>query len=372
MQEEKEVLVSLSSISKSYNDEVILNSVSFDIYDGEFLTLLGASGSGKSTLIKIIAGFEDISAGKIEFVKDPNTSVKDMSNTVFQNYALFPHLNVYENIAFGLKIKKLPKEEIKKRVEDCIKLVQLEKLENRDVSALSGGQQQRVAIARAIVNYPKILLLDESLSALDYKLRKKMQLELKQLQRKLDITFVFVTHDREEALSMSDRIVLIDNGEVVQIGSPKELYEHPNSLFSAKFIGDIVTFEGKAKKKIVDGKEEIHSVVEDHEIRIKTNLKLDDDEEILICVRPEDIKAERELSDVERKFYFMGKVIDVIYKGITIDLLVELDSGKEILIREFYNEDSDALEYEAGDKIYLYWFEGWEVVLKKEDNLEHL
>lgn len=234
-------IISFNDVKKSYDDEVVLKNVSFDIEEGRFYTLLGPSGCGKTTILRMIAGFTDASEGDIYFegkrLNDVPANMRPV-NTVFQDYALFPHMNVFENVAFGLKIKKLPKETITAKVKDALRMVQLPGYENREISEMSGGQRQRVAIARAIVNEPKVLLLDEPLSALDLKLRTDMQYELRELQQRLGITFIFVTHDQEEALAMSDEIFVMNKGKIVQSGTPVDIYDEPINHFVADFVGE--------------------------------------------------------------------------------------------------------------------------------------
>ena len=244
--EERKAIVQLKNITKSFGDNQVLKPISLDIYEGEFLTLLGSSGCGKTTTLRIIAGFETPTEGNV-YIEDKDVTElapynRDV-NTVFQSYALFPHMTVFDNIAFGLVEKKMDKKEIKKKVLEMLDLVQLHGFEKRKPSQMSGGQKQRVAIARALVNSPKVLLLDEPLGALDLKLRKQMQVELKRLQKKLGITFVYVTHDQEEALTMSDRIAVMHQGHFEQIGTAKEIYENPQTKFVASFIGESNIFE---------------------------------------------------------------------------------------------------------------------------------
>ena len=243
-------LIEFQTVSKSYGNTAILNDISFEVYAGEFLTLLGPSGCGKTTLLRLISGFEQPTSGNIlinDICINELPPQKRNVHTVFQSYALFPHLNVFENVAFALRCKKIEQTEINTRVHEALKLVQLEAYAERNVKKLSGGQQQRVAIARAIINQPEVLLLDEPLSSLDYRLRKSMQFELKQLQKKLNMTFIFVTHDQEEALSMSDRIVIFNHGHIEQIGTPREIYETPNNLHVAEFIGETNIFDIKVE-----------------------------------------------------------------------------------------------------------------------------
>ena len=237
---EKENIVELKNVSVAFDGEQVLDGLDLEIKDKEFITLLGPSGCGKTTTLRLIAGFLEPDGGDILFEGKKINGVpayKRQVNTIFQRYALFPHLNVYENIAFGLRIKKRPEKEIREKVAEMLRLVNLTGLEKRHVDTLSGGQQQRVAIARAIANHPKVLLLDEPLAALDLKLRKDMQKELKKIQQQLGITFVFVTHDQEEALTMSDRVVVMDGGKIQQVGTPKDIYNEPQNAFVADFIG---------------------------------------------------------------------------------------------------------------------------------------
>ena len=241
------VIISLKDVDKSFEDERVVKRLSLEVEEGEFLTMLGPSGCGKTTTLRMIAGFEYPTSGQIFLegvdVESRKPNERDV-NTVFQNYALFPHMNVFDNIAFGLVEKKVKKDEIRRRVEEMIKLVRLDGLEKRMPSQMSGGQKQRVAIARALVNRPRVLLLDEPLGALDLKLRKQMQVELKHLQKQLGITFIYVTHDQEEALTMSDRIAVMNRGNLEQVGTPEEIYNHPKTKFVADFIGESNIIEG--------------------------------------------------------------------------------------------------------------------------------
>ena len=358
----KKTLLKLDNIQKAYDGVPILQNIDLEIYDGEFLTLLGPSGCGKTTILRVIGGFEEVEGGTVTLGGNDISKLppnRRNVNTVFQSYALFPHLNVYDNVAFGLKMKKLPKEQIQEEVGKVLSLVKLEEFSRKMVHELSGGQQQRVAIARAIVNKPSILLLDESLSALDYKLRKTMQIELKQMQRSLGITFLFVTHDQEEALSMSDRIVVMNQGTIEQIATPKEVYENPKNIFVANFIGqtnllDAVSAEPGSGQYEIEGK----AMVFDY-FASKTSAP-----KFTVLVRPEDFRCERNLEDIQTRNYLEGELKEIIYKGVTIDLVIELTNGKTIFASEFYNEDSDALEYEPGQTVYVYWNEGWESILE--------
>lgn len=241
-------IVELKNVYKKFNDTTILNNINLKLEAGQFYTLLGPSGSGKTTILRTIAGFNDVTSGEVLFQGKKINSIPPHQrnmNTVFQNYALFPNMNVYENVAFGLRIHKVPEAEIKQRVQEVLHLVQLDNYGDREISELSGGQQQRVAIARAVINQPKVLLLDEPLSALDAKLRKDMQYQLRSLQQRLGITFLFVTHDQEEALAMSDVIFVMNDGKILQQGSPVDIYDEPINHFVAHFIGESNIIPGK-------------------------------------------------------------------------------------------------------------------------------
>lgn len=248
MDDHQKTAVEFLKVSRYFGEVRAVDNVSLSIRDGEFFTLLGPSGSGKTTCLRMVAGFEHPSAGQIKLYGQDVTLLPPYErdvNTVFQDYALFPHMTVGQNIGYGLMIKKVPKPEISKRVAETLELVRLPGLEKRKPSELSGGQRQRVALARALINHPKVLLLDEPLGALDLKLRLQMQLELKAIQHEVGITFVFVTHDQEEAMTMSDRIAIFDMGQIVQIGTPSELYEHPKTPFVASFVGTSNIFSGE-------------------------------------------------------------------------------------------------------------------------------
>ncbi|SHH53451.1 spermidine/putrescine transport system ATP-binding protein [Clostridium collagenovorans DSM 3089] len=308
-----ENIICIKNISKNFEGNNVLKNINLEIKKNEFLTLLGPSGCGKTTTLRIIAGFETADTGEVIF---ENTNISDIPphkrqiNTVFQKYALFPHMNVFDNIAFGLKIKKLPKDIIKEKVEYMLKLVALEGFEKRQISSLSGGQQQRVAIARALVNEPKVLLLDEPLGALDLKLRKEMQTELKHMQQKLGITFIYVTHDQEEALSMSDTVVVMDKGEIQQMGAPEDIYNEPINSFVANFIGE---------SNILNG-----IMIKDYLVNFcGRNFECVDkgfniNEEIEVVIRPEDIKIVP-----EDKGMLTGKVTDITFKGVHYEIIVQ-------------------------------------------------
>ncbi len=359
-------VVSLKNITKTYdNTEMVLHDISLDIYPGEFLTLLGPSGCGKTTILRLIAGLESCESGDIYIngkrVNGIPANKRDV-NTVFQSYALFPHMSVFQNIAFGLELKKIPKNEINEKVQAILELVKLDGLENRNIQQLSGGQQQRVAMARAIVNKPLILLLDEPMSALDYKLRRTMQIELKHLHRKLGITFIFVTHDQEEALTMSDRVLVMNQGKIEQSGTPKEIYENPANMFVAKFVGEINVFDGR----VIGTKGDRMAVTaEDMTFDCPNTKSFTPNQKIKMLLRPEDIKVSRASIKPATPFW-RGRVEELIYKGTTVDLVVNLESGHKINITEFFNEDSEDIYYTTGERVNLTWINGWEVILPDE------
>lgn len=318
---EKDVIISLTDISKSFDGETVLDHINLEIHDKEFVTFLGPSGCGKTTTLRIIGGFESPDGGDVFF---DGKRINDLPpyqrqvNTVFQRYALFPHLNVYENIAFGLRLKKLSEDEIKQKVQEMLTMVNLKGFERRHVTTLSGGQQQRVAIARALVNHPKVLLLDEPLGALDLKLRKDMQNELKRIQRQMGITFIYVTHDQEEALSMSDTVVVMSEGRIQQIGSPVDIYNEPENAFVADFIGE---------SNILDG-----MMLTDYKVKFSGHIFDCVDsgfakrELVDIVVRPEDV-------DVVDKDNGMltGTVSSVTFKGDYYEIIVDVGGFKWML-----------------------------------------
>ncbi|MEI3612414.1 ABC transporter ATP-binding protein [Pseudogracilibacillus sp. SO30301A] len=343
-----EPIVRLENITKKYGDLQAVDNISLEVKPGEFLTLLGPSGCGKTTTLRVIAGFEQPTTGDVWI---NNSKVNDVApynrevNTVFQNYSLFPHMNVFDNIAFGLKMKKFKSQEIKERVTNILKLVQLEDYYNRKPTQLSGGQQQRVAIARAIVNNPKVLLLDEPLGALDLKLRKHMQLELKHLQQSLGITFIYVTHDQEEALTMSDRIVVMNNGKIEQVGVPHEIYEFPKTLFVANFIGDTNILNGVIAKvekdnlKIEVGKESLLT---------KNDEQLSVGQEVQVSIRPENISFCQKKTSEDSQLEVTIK--DYIYIGSITKVVAELADGQKLLIKT-----ANGTKIEENTKRYVTW-----------------
>ena len=367
---QKPVLLQIRHLSKSYGDTQILQNINLDIYDGEFLTLLGPSGCGKTTLLRLIGGFELPNAGSLQLEGVDIAGLpaeKRPINTVFQQYALFPHMNVYDNIAYGLKLKGVPKTEIDQRVREALAMVQLDHTINRRPQDLSGGQQQRIAIARAVVNRPKMLLLDEPLSALDAKLREQMQSELKRLQRELGITFVFVTHDQQEALSMSDRIAVMKNGVFQQIDTPIGIYESPANLFTASFIGETNLFKGKVlavnpatiKVEVVEQNDGFHPIRELP--RPKFDVQVG--QSVNLLLRPEDIRVYYTHEGHEG---LIGNVVDSAYKGSTLDSVIQLKNGNIVKTSEYFNEDDPNFNYKMGQEVRIDWVDGWEWILPDE------
>ena len=361
-------LVQLAGIRKCFDGKEVIPQLDLTINNGEFLTLLGPSGCGKTTVLRLIAGLETVDSGRIMLDNEDITHVPAENryvNTVFQSYALFPHMTVFENVAFGLRMQKTPAAEITPRVMEALRMVQLETFAQRKPHQLSGGQQQRVAIARAVVNKPRLLLLDESLSALDYKLRKQMQNELKALQRKLGITFVFVTHDQEEALTMSDRIVVMREGRIEQDGTPREIYEEPKNLFVAGFIGEINMFNATVIERLDE--QRVRANVEGRECNIYVNFAVEPGQKLHVLLRPEDLRVE-EINDDNHAEGLIGYVRERNYKGMTLESVVELENGKMVMVSEFFNEDDPDFDHSLDQKMAINWVESWEVVLADEEH----
>jgi spermidine/putrescine transport system ATP-binding protein len=330
-------IITIENVSHTFGSKTVLEDINLSVRKGEFVTILGPSGCGKTTLIRLIAGFLKATEGKI-FIAGANMTntppyIRPV-NTVFQKYALFPHLNVFKNIAFGLNLKKLPSEEIKKRVMQALKMVSMTDYEERDVDTLSGGQQQRVAIARAIVNQPEVLLLDEPLAALDLKMRKDMQMEIKAMHKQLGISFLYVTHDQEEALTLSDTIVVMSEGKIQQTGTPTQIYNEPANCFVADFIGESNILNGIMIKD---------SLVEfaGHQFEcVDTGFELN--EPVDVVVRPEDIY----IFEISDKAQLSGQVTSSIFKGVHYEMMVITPQGYEIMIQDYHC-------FEAGRRVGL-------------------
>ncbi len=326
-------IIEFKNIHKGFGDKVVLDDISFYVNKGEFLTLLGPSGCGKTTLLRLLAGFGNTDQGEILINGVNITDVPPHErpvNTVFQRYALFPHLDVYENIAFGLKLQKVPTDEIDKRVRKVLKMVSMTDYEDRDVESLSGGQQQRVAIARAIVNQPKVLLLDEPLAALDLKMRKDMQIELKEMHKKLGITFIYVTHDQEEALTLSDTIVVMNEGKIQQIGTPTDIYNEPQNSFVADFIGESNILNGKmVKDRLVEFVGHEFECVDEG---FGENVDVD------VVVRPEDIYIMNRTEGAQ----LTAKVKSCTFKGVHYEMFVDTDKGYELMIQDYNAFEPDS------------------------------
>jgi spermidine/putrescine transport system ATP-binding protein len=357
-----EPIIRLEGVVKAFDGEPVVRDLSLDIQKGEFLTILGPSGCGKTTTLRMLAGFEEATEGRIflegEDVAGKKPNERDV-NTVFQSYALFPHLNVEKNIAFGLVEKKVKKQEIAQRVAEMAKLVMLDGLEKRMPDQLSGGQKQRVAIARALINRPKVLLLDEPLGALDYKLRKQMQIELKHLQKTLGITFVFVTHDQEEALTMSDRIVVMNEGRIEQIGTPQEIYNKPQSKFVAEFIGEMNTLYAYIED--IKGDEMLCTMEFGFCKLHSRGFKLE--EIVYICVRPESLRIS---TDETPGFHIFGVVREHVFIGAFCKTIVILGNGMEAKV---LTPQTESL-YPIGETVNIYWKEENGIILHtKEDKI---
>ena len=341
-------IVEISGVNKLYGTNHVVKDLNISVEEGEFLTLLGSSGCGKTTTLRMIAGFEEPTTGSIkvegESIEEKEPFERNV-NTVFQTYALFPHKTIFDNIAYGLKMKKVSKAEIKERVSEMMEMVQLTGFEKRYPSQLSGGQKQRVAIARALINRPRVLLLDEPLGGLDLKLRKQMQLELKRLQKKLNITFIYVTHDQEEALTMSDRIAIMHDGVVDQLASPTDIYEHPATRFVATFIGETNIYDGC----ITCMKDGVATVtLENGAVKVGCDDSFSILEYATVSVRPEKMRFDR---IPHAGFELVAIVRGYIYVGSILKCIVSLPNGNELKIERLAGQELP----EVGSIIYPYW-----------------
>lgn len=340
----KERIIHLNNINKSFGTNHIVKDLSLEVFKGEFLTLLGPSGCGKTTTLRMIGGFEAPNSGQVfingEDVTYTPPNKRDV-NTVFQNYALFPHMTVKENVEYGMKMKKIQKNERLERVNKVLKMVQMESFASRKPKEMSGGQQQRIAVARAIVNNPSVLLLDEPLGALDLKLRKEMQLELKHLQKSLGMTFIYVTHDQEEALTMSDRIAVMNDGRIDQLDTPESIYNHPKTVFIADFIGETNLLKGR-----VEGFNGDDPIIElfGYKFKANKNENFKPNEHVNVSIRPENLVISKEDT------YFKGVVKEVLFAGSVRKLVVEIHNGEEVVV--MLKDDN---KYSLGEEVGIAW-----------------
>jgi spermidine/putrescine transport system ATP-binding protein len=351
MAEEAHAAIGLVGVSKRFGSVGAVDDVSLEIADGEFFSLLGPSGCGKTTTLRMVAGFERPDEGRIVLQGNDVTTVpanKRPLNMVFQQYALFPHMSVYENVAFGLKVKRVPKAQHRERVHEMLRVVSLEGLDKRRARQLSGGQQQRVALARALVNRPAALLLDEPLGALDVKLRKHMQLELKRIQHELGTTFVYVTHDQEEALAMSDRIAVMNGGRVEQTGSPREIYEHPNTAFVADFIGSLNAFDFRVDELIGDSA--VMRLGENGRIVVPVDGGHSPGETLRVAVRPERIQIGGTAAQGGSQLH--GTVAEIVFLGMYTQFHVDTAAGRFVAHRL---ADEQLVPLQAGSPVALSW-----------------
>lgn len=361
-------MIELHGVTKKFEDMVAVNHIELTVNEGEFLTFLGPSGCGKTTTLRMIAGFEEPTDGIIVIDGKESENLppnRRNVNTVFQNYALFPHLSIRDNIAFGLKLKKMSKDEIKHKVDSMVELVKLQDHVDKKPSQLSGGQKQRVAIARSLVNEPKVLLLDEPLGALDLKLRKEMQIELKHLQRELGITFIYVTHDQEEALTISDRIAIMHNGNIEQLGTAEEIYERPRTRFAADFIGEINLFAGRVVEHTDDySKVDIGGTV----VTVNGSAEIHPGKKAYVAVRPENMHFVDSLPDFQEDKYNVIEAVydESVYVGNVTRHVLHTKQGESIRITRFTRK-KDACE--KGQLVRICWSKSRSVIVYDEDEV---
>ena len=350
--EQRKGIIQLVELTKEYPEIKAVDAINLNIIEGEFITFLGSSGCGKTTTLRMIAGFEEPTAGHIILngrqVDGMLPHERDV-NTVFQSYALFPHMNIYNNVAFGLKMKKTSPDVIREKVKKVLEMVQLGGYENRKPDQLSGGQKQRIAIARALVNEPKVLLLDEPLGALDLKLRKQMQLELKHLQQKLGLTFVYVTHDQEEALTMSDRIAIMNKGRIEQLGTSEEIYERPQTKFVADFIGETNLIQGIIEK----GTQVDYLVTKNVKIPVIAK-NAHDKEEVFLALRPERITISRDLTN-PTPFSVLARFKEIVYIGSLVKIVFTLANGDDVVVTEQAGDPVLDDGFHLGQELLLTW-----------------
>ncbi len=347
--------IEIIDLVKVFDEYIAVNNVSLDVYKGEFFSLLGPSGCGKSTLLRMLAGFETPTSGKILLDGEDISLIPPYErpiNMMFQSYALFPHMTVEDNIAFGLKQEKVPKPEIKKRVDQMLELVQMGKFAKRKPHQLSGGQRQRVALARSIVKKPKLLLLDEPLGALDKRLREQTQFELMTIQEELGITFVIVTHDQEEAMTVSSRIAVMDSGELVQIATPTEIYEYPNSLYVAEFVGDVNIFEG-----VISDISPVHTTISSFEVEAplicNQGVGAVVGAQAWLAIRPEKLDISLTPPENTSNNCMMGEVWDIGYLGDMSIYHVKMDNGKMVTVAQMNHKRAVELPINYEDRVYI-------------------
>ena len=361
--------LSLQHITKRYpNGFEAVKDFNLEIADKEFIIFVGPSGCGKSTTLRMIAGLEEISDGTLKIddkvVNDVEPKDRDIA-MVFQNYALYPHMTVYDNMAFGLKLRKVPKDQIDKQVKEAAKILDLEKLLDRKPKALSGGQRQRVAMGRAIVRDPKVFLMDEPLSNLDAKLRVQMRTEISKLHERLGATIIYVTHDQTEAMTLGTRIVVMKDGVVQQVDTPQALYNTPCNLFVAGFIGEINMFNATVIERLDE--QRVRANVEGRECNIYVNFAVVPGQKLNVLLRPEDLRVD-EINDDNHIEGLIGYVRERNYKGMTLESVVELENGKMVMVSEFFNEDDPDFDHSLDQKMAINWVESWEVVLADEEH----
>ena len=370
-------MLKVENLKKVFRTEEIetiaLNGVTFEVKEGEFVAVMGPSGCGKSTLLNILGLLDNPTSGSYTLLDHEVAGFKEKDRTkfrkgnigfVFQSFNLIDELNVFENVELPLIYMRVKAAERKRRVNEILGRMNISHRAEHFPQQLSGGQQQRVAIARAVVNKPLVLLLDEPFSALDYKLRRAMQLEIKRLQRRLGITFVFVTHDQEEAFAMSDRVVVMNQGRIEQIGTPQEIYEEPSNLYVARFVGEINILPARIMS--VPGEGIYIADISGRRFTLRTSRPFAAGDRVNVLLRPEDIRVYAHDDERPEGPYLTGRIEETVYKGATVDISIALDSGETLSVAEFFNEDDAEISYNRGERVAVTWVDGWEVVLPYE------
>ena len=366
-------MIRVTDIHKRYGDLEVLKGVSLEVAQGEVVSIVGASGAGKTTLLQIMGTLSRPDGGRVEIDGQDVSSLGDRALSrfrnahigfVFQFHHLLPEFTAFENICIPALIGRRSRAEAERRATELLAMMGLEARGGHKPSELSGGEQQRVAIARAVVNKPLVLLLDEPFSALDYKLRRAMQLEIKRLQRRLGITFVFVTHDQEEAFAMSDRVVVMNQGRIEQIGTPQEIYEEPSNLYVARFVGEINILPARIMS--VPGEGIYIADISGRRFTLRTSRPFAAGDRVNVLLRPEDIRVYAHDDERPEGPYLTGRIEETVYKGATVDISIALDSGETLSVAEFFNEDDAEISYNRGERVAVTWVDGWEVVLPYE------